>query len=75
MQAGSSEIDNYDFHTSAIRATAGDFQEVRIPFKDLKRAWSEQVPLNLATLTSVNIVVFSVAKGAFAFELDEVGFY
>lgn len=76
VQVGSSEIQNYDFHTSApITGKRGEFSEVRIPFKDLKRAWSEQIALNLKSITSINLVSFGMAKDAFAYEVDEIGFY
>jgi hypothetical protein len=75
VQAGSSAIDNFDYHTHAIIARAGKFEEVRIPFGAMKRAWSEQTTLDLATITSINIVAFGLAKGDFDYELDEVGFY
>ena len=41
----------------------------------MKRAWSEQIVLNLKTITSVNLVSFGLAKDAFAYEVDEIGFY
>lgn len=76
VQMGSTEIDNFDYHTSApIVRQPGAFQEVRIPFSVMKRAWSEQAPLNLKTITSVNLVVAGMAPGAFAYEVDEIGFY
>ena len=76
VQVASSEISNYDYHTSTpIAGKRGEFQEVRIPFKDMKRAWSEQIVLNLKSITSVNLVSFSMAKDAFAYEVDEIGFY
>lgn len=76
VQVSSSEIANFDYHTSApITGKHGEFQEVRIPFKDMKRAWSEQIALNLKSITSVNLVSFSMAKDAFAYEVDEIGFY
>jgi hypothetical protein len=76
VQVGSSEITNFDFHTSApISGKRGGFQEVRIPFKEMKRTWSEQTALNLKSVTSVNLVSFGVAKDAFAYEVDEIGFY
>lgn len=76
VQVGSTEITNFDYHTGTpIAGKRGEFQEVRIPFKDLKRAWSEQTALNLKTLTSVNLVSFGLAKDAFAYEVDEIGFY
>jgi hypothetical protein len=75
VQVGSSEIQNFDYPTSAPIARSDDFKEVRIPFKDLKRGWSEQIPLNLKTVTCVNLVAAGMAKGAFAYEVDEIGFY
>ena len=76
VQVGSSEIDNFDYHTGApIAGKRGEFQEVRIPFKDMKRAWSEQTVLNLKSITSVNLVSFATATDAFAYEVDEIGFY
>jgi hypothetical protein len=76
VQVGSSEIDNFDYHTSApITGKPGQFQEVRIPFKELRRAWSEQTALNLKSITSINLVSFGMARGAFAYEVDEIGFY
>jgi hypothetical protein len=76
VQVASSEIQNFDFHTSgAVAAKRGEFQEVRLPFKAMKRGWSEQTPLNLKTVTSVNLVAFGMAKDDFAYEVDEIGFY
>jgi hypothetical protein len=76
VQVASSEIQNFDFHTSGpVTAKRGEFQEVRVPFKTMKRAWSEQIPLNLKTITAVNLVSFGLAKDAFAYEVDEIGFY
>jgi hypothetical protein len=76
VQVGSSEIDNFDYHTGApIAGKRGEFQEVRIPFKEMKRAWSAQTVLNLKSITSVNLVSFATATDAFAYEVDEIGFY
>ena len=76
VQVGSLEITNYDYHTSApITGKRGEFQEVRIPFKEMKRAWSEQTVLNLKSITSVNLVSFGMAKDSFAYEIREIGFY
>jgi len=76
VQVSSSEIANFDYHTGApIAGKRGEFQEVRIPFKEMKRAWSEQTVLNLKSITSVNLVSFGIAKDAFAYEVDEIGFY
>ena len=76
VQVASADITNFDFHTSAaIVRQPGDFQEVRIPFAKMNRAWSEQVPLNLKVITSVNLVAAGMAPGAFTYEVDEIGFY
>lgn len=76
VQVGSTEIDNFDYHSSApIAGKGGEFQEVRIPFKELKRAWSKQTELNLKSITSVNLVSFGLAKDTFAYEVKELGFY
>jgi len=75
VQVASADVTNFDFHSAPVVAKRGEFVEVRVPFKDLKRAWSEQTPLNARTVTSVNLVAFGVAPGEFAFEVDEIGFY
>jgi hypothetical protein len=75
VQLASTDITNFDYHAAPVAAKRGEFVEVRVPFKDLRRAWSEQTPLNAKTVTSVNLVVFGMAPGAFAFEVDEIGFY
>ncbi len=76
VQEASAKIQNFDFHASAPLARSGqDFVEVRIPFAKLTRAWSEQTPLDAGTVTSVNLVSAGMAPGAFAYEVDEVGFY
>ena len=76
VQVATSTVTNFDYHASApIAGKGGDFQEVRIPFKAMKRAWSEQTALNLETVTSVNLVSFGLARDAFAYEVDEIGFY
>ncbi len=75
VQVASAEVTNFDYHAAPVAAKRGEFVEVRVPLKDLKRAWSEQTPLNTRTVTSVNLVVFGMAPGAFAFEVDEIGFY
>ncbi len=76
VQVASSEIQNFDFHTSGpVAGKYGEFSEVRLPFKDLKRGWSEQTALNLKTITSVNLVSFGMAKDDFSYEVQEIGFY
>jgi hypothetical protein len=69
-------VTNYDYHAAPIAVAAdGKFHEVKIPFESMKRAWSEQTPLNTATLNSLSIVAFSLQPASFDFELDEVSFY
>lgn len=76
VQVPTSTITNYDYHTSApIAANGGDFQDVRIPFQNMKRAWSEPTALNLKTVTSVNLLSFGLSSSTFAYEVDELGFY
>ena len=76
VQVASSDIQNYDYHTSGpVAGKYGEFSEVRIPFKEMKRGWSEQTALNLKTITSVNLVSFGMAKDDFSYEVQEVGFY
>ncbi len=76
VQVASSEVTNFDYHTGGpVAAKRGEFQEVRLAFKDMRRGWSEQTPLNLKTITSVNLVAFGTTRDAFSYEVDEVGFY
>lgn len=76
ISANSTEVTNYDYHAAPIVvATDSKFHEVRIPFKSMQRAWSQQTPLNTTTLNSLSIVAFSLQPASFDFELDEVSFY
>lgn len=75
IQVSSADVDNFDYHSAPVVAKRGEFVEVRLPFADMKRAWSAQTALNLKLVTSVNFVAFGMAPGAFAFEVDEIGFY
>lgn len=76
VQVASTGVTNFDYHTSApIPGTRGEFQEVRIPFKDLRRGWSPQVPLDLRTITSIQLVSFGMGAGSFAYQMDDLGFY
>ncbi len=76
VQVGTADITNFDYHTGVpIAGKRGEFQEVRVPFKDMKRGWSEQTVLNVKSIKSVNLVSFGMAKDAFAYEVDEIGFY
>lgn len=76
VSANSSEITNFDYHAAQITPRSdGKFHEVKIPFSEMKRAWSEQTPLNTRTLTGLSLVAFDVQKGNFDFEIDEISFY
>jgi hypothetical protein len=75
VQVASADVTNFDYHSTPVVGKRGEYVEVRRPFKDLKRGWSEQTSLNTKTVTSVNLVAFGMAPGAFAFEVDEIGFY
>ena len=75
VQVSSADVDNFDYHSAPVVAKRGEFVEVRIPFADMKRAWSAQTSLNLKLVTSVNLVTFGTAPGAFGYELGGIGFY
>lgn len=76
ISANSTEITNFDYHAAPIAVAAdGKFHEVKIPFAAMKRAWSEQTPLNTKTINSLSIVAFGLQKSAFDFAVDEVSFY
>jgi hypothetical protein len=76
VQVCSADVQNFDYHISRpLTRRPAEFQEVRIPFTDLKRAWSAQTPLNLHNITSVNLVAAGMVPDSFAYEVDEVTFY
>lgn len=76
ISANSTEITNFDYHTKPIPVAAdGQFHEVKIPFKTMKRVWSEQTPLNTKTLHSLSIVAFNTQAGVYDYAIDEVSFY
>lgn len=76
ISANSAEVTNFDYHGAPVMARSdGKFHEVKIPFASMKRAWSEQTPLNPKTISSLSIVAFELQKGVFEFEVDEISFY
>lgn len=76
VSANSSEVTNFDYHAAMIERKAdGEFQEVKVPFTSMKRAWSKQTPLDTKTIASLSLVCFDVQKNTFDFEVDEVSFY
>ena len=76
IAANSLEVTNFDYHAAqVVVATDSKFHEIKIPFNSMKRAWSEQTPLNTKTINSLSIVAFAIQKANFDFEVDEVSFY
>lgn len=75
VQVSTADIANFDYHSAPAAVTRGEFAEVRVAFADMKRAWSPPTPLSKQLVTSVNLVAFAMAPGAFAYEVDEIGFY
>lgn len=76
ISANSSEIDNFDYHAATVtHQNDGKFHAVKIPFIQMKRAWSAQTQLDTRTLVSLSLVAFDLQRGSFDFELDEVSFY
>ncbi len=76
LSANSTDIVNFDYHAAPVVATSdGKFHEVIVSFASMKRAWSEQTPLNTKTINALSIVAFDVQPGSFDFEIDEVNFY
>ena len=76
ISANSLEVSNFDYHAAQVVVAAdGKFHEIIVPFKSLKRVWSEQTPLNTKTINGLSIVAFALQKANFDFEVDEVSFY
>lgn len=76
ISANSPEVTNFDYHAAPVVPPAdGGFHEIRIPFAQLKRAWSEPTPLNPRTVASLSLVAFGVQPDPFDYAVDEVGFY
>lgn len=76
ITANSIDVTNFDYHAAPIMVAAdGKFHEIHIPFASMKRAWSEQTPLNTTAINSVTFVAYSLQKDAFDFEVDEVSLY
>ena len=76
VSTNSTDVQNFDYHAAPVLAKSdGKFHEVKIPFASMKRAWSEQTPLNTKAISGLSIVAFGMQKGSYDFQLDEVGFY
>lgn len=76
VSANSSEVKNFDYHSAPVFLKSdGKFHEVKIPFAQMKRTWSEKTQLNPKTVVSLSLVAFDIQKGSYDFEFDEVSFY
>ena len=76
VSANSTEVTNFDYHASPVMAKSdGNFHEIKIPFSQMRRAWSEQTALNPGTINSLSIVAYGLQKTPFNAEIDEVSFY
>ncbi|WP_232301209.1 CIA30 family protein [Gilvimarinus agarilyticus] len=76
VSVNSTEVTNFDYHAAPITVTQdGEFHEVKVPFASLKRAWSEQAPLNPKTVNGISIVAYAVQPEPFDVSLDSVSFY
>ncbi|MEE4244442.1 MAG: CIA30 family protein [Kangiellaceae bacterium] len=76
LSANSSEIVNYDYHVAPVVVKKyGEFEEIKVPFDSMKRAWSAQTKLNKETLSSISIVAWGMQPTSFDYVIDEVGFY
>jgi hypothetical protein len=75
LSVNSTEVVNFDYHAAPVSAGADAITELRIPFKTLKRAWSEPTPLNTRTVASISLVAVGLQPGSFAYEIEELGLY
>lgn len=76
LSANSTEVTNFDYHAAPLIRQAGEgFHEVRLPFSSMKPTWSEQAPLNTATLASISLVAYDLKPGSFDYEIEEISFY
>lgn len=76
LSVNSAGVTNFDYHAAPVVVTQdGQFHEVRIPFGTLKRAWSEQTPLDTSAINGISLVAYSMQPAGFDFEVDQVRFY
>ncbi|WP_217693843.1 CIA30 family protein [Thalassotalea sp. PP2-459] len=76
VSANSTEVTNFDYHAAPVIISADEqFHEVKLPFNAMKRAWSEQTPLNTKTINSVSIVAYAMQRSSFDYHIREVSFY
>ena len=76
LSANSAEVTNFDYHSSPLTVTMdGKFHTIDIPFDAMKRVWSEQTPLNTASLNSLSLVAYSMQPADFEFAVQSISFY
>lgn len=75
LSVNSTEVVNYDYHAALIETGGSQYTELQIPFKSLRRAWSEATSLNTQTIASISLTAVGMQPGTFAYELAEIGFY
>ncbi len=76
LSANSNEVTNFDYHAAPILVKPdGNFYQLKIPFTSMKRAWSEQTPLNPATISSISLVAYGMQPGDYAYAIDDMRFY
>ena len=75
LSVNSTDVVNFDYHAAMIEAGGKGMTEVKIPFKNMRRAWSEQTKLNTKAVASLSLVAVCLQPGSFAFEIEEIGFY
>lgn len=76
LSANSTRITNFDFHASPVMVPVSEqFQEVKLPFAAMRRAWSKQEALDTSTINSLSIVAYGLQAEDFEFIIKEVSFY
>jgi len=75
LSVNSTDVVNFDYHAAMIEGGGKGMTEVRIPFKNMRRAWSEQTKLNTKAVASLSLVAVGLQPGSFAYEVEEIGFY
>ena len=75
LSVNSTDVVNFDYHAAMIEAGGKGMTEVKIPFKNMRRAWSEQTKLNTKAVASLSLVAVGLQPGSFAYEVEEIGFY
>ncbi|MDB4474254.1 CIA30 family protein [Opitutaceae bacterium] len=76
IQTSTADVTNFDYHSSApITRDPDAFQVIKVPFASMKQVWSAPTPLNLKTVTSINLVSAGMAPDTISYQIDEISFY